>query len=426
MINKILVSFLLSVGVIFQASADGKISNGPFGEFYDYGSGYEMPEQPKRKPNKVTLQTYLQRYIDEKRVFLGFEVTPSPQPYQFEFNLREEKVIKEQIQKTALLSYLLYENGKIVVDELTPQGRFGSQVNDNTALPSRSIGKSLTSYLTGHAICSGYIDSVDAKLDDWDWVKGTLYEGQPIIDLLNMRAGDQEYAHNNRVFLPNVEERGIRWEPLSLSLSQLKGSKPDVRYYNYNDLAVNTVTNYLRFKTGYKYQEFTANFLHNKVGIADPLYFMAVDKMRAEIDGVEGLGATISNFSASRYDFLRIARAMLDDWQNDTCEGKYLKTIYERQMPKDRPDKRFQRTLKKGDWPNFSFKNYGGYFHIGLSKTDKKRHIIGMDGFGGQMIWIDFDEGRIVVTNAIYNDFNWQKIVRDVIRKGKISQGNWN
>jgi hypothetical protein len=200
MINKILVSFLLSVGVIFQASADGKISNGPFGEFYDYGSGYEMPEQPKRKPNKVTLQTYLQRYIDEKRVFLGFEVTPSPQPYQFEFNLREEKVIKEQIQKTALLSYLLYENGKIVVDELTPQGRFGSQVNDNTALPSRSIGKSLTSYLTGHAICSGYIDSVDAKLDDWDWVKGTLYEGQPIIDLLNMRAGDQEYAHNNRVF----------------------------------------------------------------------------------------------------------------------------------------------------------------------------------------------------------------------------------
>ena len=62
-----------------------------------------------------------------------------------------------------------------------------------------------------------------------------------------------------------------------------------------------------------------------------------------------------------------------------------------------------------------------------LASADKKRHIIGMDGYGGQMIWIDFDETlRIVVTNAIYNNFNWKKIVRDVIRRGKISSGNWN
>ena len=49
-----------------------------------------------------------------------------------------------------------------------------------------------------------------------------------------------------------------------------------------------------------------------------------------------------------------------------------------------------------------------------------------MDGYGGQMIWIDFDEGRIEVTNGIYNNFNWKKIERDVIREGKISLGNWN
>ena len=43
-----------------------------------------------------------------------------------------------------------------------------------------------------------------------------------------------------------------------------------------------------------------------------------------------------------------------------------------------------------------------------------------MDGYGGQMIWIDFDE-RELGYNAIYNNFNWKKIVRDVIRRGKIS-----
>ena len=130
---RLLFVLVLSLAVSSQAGAEGKIKNGRFGEYFDYGTGYEMPEQPKRKPNKATLQTYLQRYLDEKFRFLGFEISPSSQPYEFEYNLREEKVIKEQLKNTALLSYLLYEDGKIVVDELTPKDRFGSQVNNNTA-----------------------------------------------------------------------------------------------------------------------------------------------------------------------------------------------------------------------------------------------------------------------------------------------------
>ena len=424
--NKFLSVILFTFLIITQASAKGTISNGPFGEFFDYGSGYEMPEYPKRKPNMPTLHTYLKRYIDEQYRFLGFKVPQATNPYKFKTELREEPFIKKQLQKTALLSYLLFEDGKIVVDELTPNDRFGSQVSNDTPLPSRSIGKSLTSYLLGHAICTGFIDGIDTKLDDWDWIIDTVYENQQLIDLINMRAGDQAYASANRLFLPNNQDRNTRWQQLAITLKQLRGTTPGPQYYNYNDLAVNTVTNYIRHKTGNKYKEFTTNFLHKKVGIASPFYFMAVDNMRVEPDGVVGTGATISNFSASRYDFLRIARSMLNDWQNDTCEGKYLKTIFERKMRKDTPDKDFQQRLNKAKYPNKSFNSYGGYFHMGLFGTDKKRNIIGMDGFGGQMIWIDFDKGRIVVTNAIYNNYNWKRIVRDVIRKGKISSANWN
>ena len=32
---------------------------------------------------------------------------------------------------------------------------------------------------------------------------------------------------------------------------------------------------------------------------------------------------------------MRIAKAMLDDWQNDTCVGKYLKDIYKNRIKKD-------------------------------------------------------------------------------------------
>ena len=117
-------------------------------------------------------------------------------------------------------------------------------------------------------------------------VKGTVYEGQPLIDLVNMRAGDQEFAHANRIFFPDKSDRNVRFQPLAFTYKKLKSTKPSKQFYNYNDLTVNTVANYIRFKTGYKYQEFTTNFLQSKVGIADLFYIKAVDNMRAEMDGV--------------------------------------------------------------------------------------------------------------------------------------------
>ena len=59
-------------------------------------------------------------------------------------------------------------------------------------MPSHSVGKSLVSYVLGHAICEGYIDSIEVTLDDWSVLDGTLYKGQKLIDILNMSAGDQK------------------------------------------------------------------------------------------------------------------------------------------------------------------------------------------------------------------------------------------
>ena len=55
-------------------------------------------------------------------------------PYSFKFNLRENKDVKSQIQNTALLSYLLYENGNIVVDEITPKERLNVQQYSSNSL----------------------------------------------------------------------------------------------------------------------------------------------------------------------------------------------------------------------------------------------------------------------------------------------------
>ena len=61
----------------------------------------------------------------------------------------------------------MYEDGKITIDEITPKERFGDMFSNTTMYHSMSMGKSITSYLVGHAICDGTIDGINAKLDDW-------------------------------------------------------------------------------------------------------------------------------------------------------------------------------------------------------------------------------------------------------------------
>ena len=73
----------------------------------------------------------------------------------------------------------------MLIDELTPFEQFGEYVNNETKLRSNSMGKSLASYVLGHAICAGYIESVNQRINDWPLVRNTLYQDQKIIDLLN-------------------------------------------------------------------------------------------------------------------------------------------------------------------------------------------------------------------------------------------------
>ena len=127
---------------------------------------------------------------------------------------------------------------------------------------------------------------------------------------------------------------------------------------------------------------------------------------------LEEEGIVNSMFFATRYDYLRIAKSILDDWNNDTCMGKYLKKIYENRISKkghkqsrDNTDS-FHRT-----------KSYAGFFHTDY-KGMKNRKIMGMSGYGGIEIIIDFDRSRIIVIHSIHQNYNWRKIAHSVIKKG--------
>ena len=58
------------------------------------------------------------------------------------------------------------------------------------------------------------------------------------------------------------------------------------------------------------------------------------------------------------------------------------------------------------------------FFHTSYSGISK-RPVLGMDGYGCQVIMIDFENNNIVLIHSIHLDYNWKKMAHSVIKKGK-------
>ena len=373
-------------------------------EIYRYPERYWIPENnPKPKPNYITLAYEFFRYsILEKPKVMKYSINPSKTSYKFQSNLIEDKYIDKQLNKSGLLSYLYFENDEIKIDKISPKNRFGKFIDDDTKFRSMSVGKSMVSYVVGHAICEGYIESIDSKVNDWPLVENTLYHNQKLIDLLNFRAGDQKYTWDyffvNPKAFQNNEGRNIEM----LLNFEFQNSKKSKAKFNYSSFLANLLLNYVVFKTDENFEELLEKIFKEKVKIENEVFF-------SKVGGFKLQGNADNIFYATRYDYLRIAKAMLDDWQNNTCVGKYLKTIFERKEKKGN-----QREPK-----NFPYaRSYAGMFQTNYEFIPKKRPVMGMHGYGGQHVVIDFENSRIVVANSIHENWDWKKIIYSKIRKG--------
>ena len=375
-----------------------------------------LPEETE-KPNFGNLLFELYKFTyspyRDKPMVDVYEVKPSKKPYKFKSKLKEDKYIDKQLNKTSLISYLRFEDNKITIDKFTPEDRFGKFINQDTKLRSMSVGKTMASYVAGHAICGGYIDSINSRLNDWPLIENTLYYDQKLINLLNMSAGDQEYVYSSDFLLENNFSSGTDdyAEDISQYITYFKNSKKGKSEFNYSAFATQLILNYVLFKTGDDFEKILEKTFNKKARIKDSVIFWKVKNSSKQ------KGNANIMFYATRYDYLRIAKAMLDDWQNDTCVGKYLKTIFENRIDKENDKKEREG---RGDRIQYRFASgYAGQFQTHYKGISKKRAVMGMHGRSGQHIVIDFERSRIVVTNALYEDFNYKKIVYDPIKKGK-------
>ena len=350
--------------------------------------------------------------------FHKYETKGSDNYYQFNSDLIQDDDVKKEIdnnKKTGLISYLLFENDQIKIDEQDIPIKIQ---NWGSLLPSHSVGKSLVSYVTGYAICEGYIDNINVTLDNWSTVKGTLYEGQRLIDLLNMQAGDQKIIGEKKFNSDNKIKNtkfNVNVYPLQHVMNKeiLQNTKKSKAVYNYNALATNTIMNYTIYKVGDDYQKLLNKIFQEDAKIKDSVYFSKTLRKKSFANEDKGEFGRYS-FYANRYDYLRIAKSIMDHWNNDTCVGKYLKTIYEQRINKN---KKSYNGDRNGQFSVSQYtKKYGGQFHFDIIGLSKKK-ILAMDGFGGQQVIVDFDSGRIIVVHSLDRHYNWKKIVHKKLKQ---------
>ena len=238
----------------------------------------------KANPNRDTLIYYLYKYQfshltgdPNTMQWEQVEVKPSKKPYEFKFNLIEDKFVKKQMQTKGILSYLYFQDDHVLIDEISPKDRLGEFINNETQLMSMSMNKSVMSYILGHAICDGYIGGVDTKINDWRVLNNTLYENQKLINLLNMAAGDQKYI-NEFKYNPNsiLANLSYEYETSSISTTMSLYFRDTVKSksrYNYNGFITQILFNYIKHKTGDDFQKLLDKIFKDKVKIKHSVYF---------------------------------------------------------------------------------------------------------------------------------------------------------
>lgn len=368
----------------------------------DYGDGVELPEWAR--PNEATKQFYLLKHNEWMARNIkrgrGYKISPAGNAQEFEYSANPtNKKLEQEFKTGSLLSYLYYDDGIVKYDGLPQSGRFEGSPNDDSYLFTHSTGKSITSYIVGHAICAGHIESIDEPVD-WPIMSNTLYQGQALINLLNMAAGDghlvQEGATRWRDHANHHRDYSLRDVARILDGTEKRGSS-----VFYNNTLTDLIANYTEYKAGKNYDALLKVVFQDKAKIQRPVYF---EKTRR----------SSYSYWITRKDLLRVGIAMMNDYQSGNCVGQYFRDL---QSQKKRWPK-FGPSRSKPNLMNFAA-HYGGQFYWNFFGM-KDRNVLGTDGFLGQNMLIDLDNSRIVVTHAIAAGWDVRNLQYNVIKHGEL------
>ena len=340
-----------------------------------------FPNHLKGKSKKEKDKYLELRTVGLPSQFDKTEIKPANEIKNLTIKLIENKNTKKidnNIKKKSLLSVLYFDGQNIVVDKKS------EKIKNNTKLYSFSISKSFVSYILGEAICNGHIKSLKDKISSYvPEAKGTLYENSTFKELINMAAGDTNFASRKAgsstfIYAGDVASKKTTAKDYLISSSGIKLSK---KIFNYNNFITDLVARAIDVSVPGGLKKSYEN-LANKSGTSSEMYFLNDDN---------GWPLLHAWFYATREDFLKLAIQVSQDWNSKSCLGNYLNEI---ENMKIKTDKDFKS-------------NYSGFFWY--DQKNKSRHAQ-MRGHGGQRIHIDIDKGSVLVYHSITRDYNNKSI----------------
>lgn len=392
------------------------------GPAVNHGRGAELPQNVR--PNDATISLYNDKRINfiESRRLGGrlYTVDPKGNSEKFKYIPNEISLpLETELSKGYLLSYLFFDNGVIKFDGKASDGRLRRKIDNEMLFYTHSTGKSITSYIVGHAICEGYISSIDEPVD-WPMMDKTIYQNQPLLDLLNMRAGDKHTIDNDNsqyvMGSPN-HHRDMGLDTISMLL---EGTQKRGRSLFYNNFLGDVIANYIVYKSGTNYDSLMRKVFQDKVRIGNQISYEKHAKTftKGKLSQYYGEPQTLASYSyfMTRLDFLRVAKAMMKDYQDQNCVGQYLKLI-QNKAESWYLDRHNSKNAKL--WINNYAKAYGGQFYFKF-RGMTSRNIFGTEGYNGQNMLIDMDNSRIVITNSAATAWDTKLLMLDVIKSGKL------
>ena len=416
------VSLFIAIALLCGCASQTIPQSNPGGPAVSYPNTYEeMPETAR--PNDATISLYEDRrkkHIDFQNAQGNiYRIWPKGNSVKFETeSIMSSQALEKELAKGYILSYLYYADGVIKYNGKAADGRFDQNISDETLFFTHSTGKSIISYIVGHAICDGYIGSMD-EIIDWPMMSNTLYQGQPLRNLLNMRAGDGYTvdADSVRVMGSSTHHRNMGLDTIAASLN---GTKSKGNQIFYNNFLTDVIANYVAFKAGDNYDNLIKNVFQDKVKIEDTVLFQKHTKTltNGQASPYYGQMQTQASYSfyITRMDLLRVAVAMMKDYQEQTCVGKYLKEAQTQATSwyKYRPE-----NDNASLWMHSYAKKYGAQFYFSFDGMSN-RNILGAEGYNGQNMMIDMDSSRIVVTNSAATAWDQRTFILNVIKEGKL------
>ena len=337
----------------------------------------------KGKSKKVHDEYLEKRIVGSRSKFNNIKIQPANDIKSLTKKLIENKNTKKIdkiIKKKSLLSVLYFDGENIVVDKKS------EKIKNDTKLYSMSISKSFLSYILGNAICDGHIKSLDDKISKYvPEAKGTLYENSTFKELINMAAGDINFASRKAgsakfFYAADIDQRKTTAKDYLLSSSGIKISK---KTFNYNNFIADLVARAIDVSVpgGLKnlYQDFA-----NKSGTNSEMFYLTDDNGWPLLHGY---------FYANREDFLRLGIQISKDWNSNSCIGNYLNGIEKMKIKTDKDQN----------------SDYSGYFWY--DQNNKSRHAQ-LRGHGGQRIHIDIEKGSVLIYHSITGDYDNKSIWR--------------